>query len=442
MNSSPNLDAPHLDNLPRVSVIIPYYNAPTQLQQVLAAVAAQDYPGDVEVIIADDGSAPPASEDPQLRQVLQEVGAMTVWQADLGFRAAAARNLGARQATGNVLAFFDGDTCPEPGFLSATVNHVHRNPRALVVGSRLTGRDGQEPAWLREAWRYTDHLRAADDTSWRFIISAALVCSRSFFSSLSGFDATLVGYGGEDWEFAWRAWNAGATFIHEPGAIAIHPEDDFGKRFPDPAETTRRKNVETIALAARITHPICRPRFGIFESADIAVYLPAADAEHGEHQYVCTACDQPPSAAWHQPGVRETVIASWLAADVIVYVEGDVPALFAADPRVRAIGPRVRGAAGGVGGKEKESAGEKSLQSAGEHSARIEVCLAQPYTLDDEEAFYATVTDRRVRLPDATKIATARGTALRTPWQPKAPEDIGLRLVDEPQRLERTFGGW
>ena len=181
MSFSPNPDAPHLDNLPRVSVVIPYYNAPTQLQQVLAAVAAQDYPGDVEVIIADDGSAPPASEDPQLRQVLQEVGAMTVWQADLGFRAAAARNLGARQATGNVLAFFDGDTCPEPGFLSATVNHVHRNPRALVVGSRLTGRDGQEPAWLREAWRYTDHLRAADDTSWRFIISAALVCSRSFF---------------------------------------------------------------------------------------------------------------------------------------------------------------------------------------------------------------------------------------------------------------------
>ncbi|RSZ63241.1 hypothetical protein EAH68_08130 [Corynebacterium hylobatis] len=59
-------------------------------------------------------------------------------------------------------------------------------------------------------------LQRSDETSWRFIISAVLTCSRSFFGEFGGFDPTLAGYGGEDWEFGFRAGHAEARFVHEP----------------------------------------------------------------------------------------------------------------------------------------------------------------------------------------------------------------------------------
>ncbi|QGU05342.1 glycosyltransferase [Corynebacterium comes] len=284
---------------PSVSVVIPYFNNPDGLREVVAAVRAQDYPGQVEIVVADDGSTVPPPE----------LGCVVVRQEDLGFRAAAARNLGAAAADGEVLAFFDGDTAPCPGYLRAVVPHVTANPRAVVLGTRLTGPERTEPAWLAQAWDRTGHLSRADETSWRFIISAVLTCGRTFFDQVGGFDSTMVGYGGEDWEFGFRAWHAGAGFVHEPRGVATHDEPDWGGRSADIAQ----KNAESLALAHRITHPSARPAGVIFEVADVAVCVPAFAA----------------------PGVTETVIAGWLRAGDVVVVTETVPALFRADPRVR-----------------------------------------------------------------------------------------------------------
>ena len=334
---------------PRVSVIIPYYENPAGLAQVLAGIAAQTYPGEVEVIVADDGSATPPEVPAHVRVVRQE---------DLGFRAAAARNLGAAHASGEVLAFLDGDTIPEPGYLEAVVARLVAEPEVLVVGSRrhlvvevgadsgderdsaaemssttarpAAGyervpagtspmgservRDLGEPAWLRDAWGYTDDLRAVDDTGFRFVISAVLSCTRAVFERVGGFDGTIVGYGGEDWEFAWQAWLAGCEFRHEPGAQAVHLGADWGARAEDPARAIAEKNAETLALAARITHPIMRPAGVVFKVPDIAVRW----------------------AGETDPGVVVPVVAALLAAGD-VHVELDaVPDVFGADSRVRA----------------------------------------------------------------------------------------------------------
>ncbi|WP_245945757.1 glycosyltransferase [Corynebacterium senegalense] len=367
---------------PDVSVVIPHYNNHSALAGVVAAVRAQDYPGRVEIIVADDGSDIVPSL-PGVRVVAQE---------DQGFRAAAARNLGAAAATGEVLVFFDGDTLPEPGFLRAVVPHIQRNRRALVVGSRLTGPDRSEPQWLADAWTRTDHLSRADDTSWRFIISAALACSATFFRHVGGFDASFVGYGGEDWEFGWRAWNAGAEFVHEPAAVAVHPETDFGARHPDTAEEARVKNVETLALARRVTHPLARPAGVVFDTADVAVV----------------------AAEFPQPGALEAVIASWLRIDARVYVPA-VPGLFAADPRVVAGAPA---------------------------NERIRVGLRQPWALQDADVFYRRATDRHHVCADGTEVATARARALTSPSVRSRGQLLGLTLLDAPQRLERLFAGW
>ena len=395
-----------MGNTGMISVVIPHYNAPEHLARVVEAIRAQDVADEVEIIVADDGSD----------HVPHVPGATVVSQDDLGFRAAAARNLGASHARGEILAFLDGDTVPEPGYLAAAARHVAADPRAVVVGTRLTGPSRTEPEWLIGAWSATRHLSSPDDTSWRFIISSVLTCSRDFFQRIGGFDGSFVGYGGEDWEFGFRAWNAGATFVHEPAAVAVHDEDDFGGRFPDPADEARVKNVETTALAHRITHPIARPSGVRFDTTDISVCL-------NHHP------------AFDSPGVLELVVASWLALDATIYLNSalEIPDLFRADPRVRLF--PVTG-----------------YSPISDH--RITVDVDGAFLLEDVNQFHRALRETKDGLflelsstSSALAIRSHRSRILRS--RPRALDgsdrslaEVGVSVVTGPVRLERRFAGW
>lgn len=293
-----NIPPSPVDDPAPVSVVIPYYNDLDSLKKVITGLEKNNHEGKVEIIIADDGSDIPP-------EVTSTLPITVVRQEDQGFRAAAARNLGAWAASHEVLVFLDGDTVPRPGYLSAMSRWITADPRSVVVGTRL--QDGVEPQWLREAWEYTDHLRLSDDTSWRFIISSVLGTSKQLFSHVDGFDETMIGYGGEDWEFGWRLWNTGAIFIHDPEAVADHLEPEWDVRVQPEKDKLAQKNTESIALASRITHPIARPAGVLFEQQDIVVYLPG--------------------------NTPEPVVTAWLQAGD-VRVVGPMSELFQADPRV------------------------------------------------------------------------------------------------------------
>jgi hypothetical protein len=201
-----------------------------------------------------------------------------VRQDDRGFRAAAARNLGARGATTDVLVFLDADTAPEPDFLAALVRRAAACPDVLAVGRRrhadLSG-DGAllpEPGWLAEGYAASRDLLDADGRSFRYVISAVLACRRELFEDLGGFDERFVGYGGEDWDLAYRAWNSGAVLVHEPGAVAWHDGPDWAGRGDDP-----RKQGEDERLAALVPEPATRGVPLPHALPDVLVDVPAGD---------------------------------------------------------------------------------------------------------------------------------------------------------------------
>lgn len=426
-------------NWPSVSVVVPYFENPDGLTAIFRALEHQDYAGKVECIVADDGSAdtPPVPDN-------LSFPVKVVRQDNLGFRAAAVRNLGAQAASHDVLALIDGDTVPRHDYLRHAVALLAHQPHALVVGTRVHG-DGKEPAWLQDAWAQTNHLAKADDSAWRFIISAVLTCSRDFFHRVGGFDESMVGYGGEDWEFAWRAWNCGARFWHSELAVADHPEDDWGKRFTDDTAAIAQKNWESVMLAQRITHPMARPSHTIFTRPDIEILIPE-------------------EAKFWQPGVLETVIEGWLALPgvhiIAPWVES-AATVFTADPRVHLL-----------------KNGEAGLPGGNHGTARLRVHLLQATTVENLNDIYRVENhDGNALLTDSTgrkkfaRVDSARWRSRRAnasvAWVGAGREtedasplvassamvpaggkcstftvEAQWTIFDEPVRLEGFFAGW
>ncbi|MBM2620343.1 glycosyltransferase [Actinoplanes sp. LDG1-06] len=322
------LDGTEPEPPPTVSVVVVHYEQQAELDRTLAALRRQTHPaGRTEVIVVDDGSAePPRVPD----------GVRLLRQADEGFRAAAARNRGAAAATSDVLCFLDADTVPEPDYLTRMSRLPALAPEAVVVGRRRhadlaalpvdapvekAGPEAElpEPQWLRDGYRLSRNLLDADDRSYRYVISAALACSRWFFERVGGFDEQFRTYGGEDWEWAYRAWLGGAVLAHEPEAVAWHDGPDWaGRDLEDPARRARKDN-ETLLLTDRI--PVAGSRGHGLRSAGTDVLIRLGSAPSPAAAFVC--------------------VDSLLAAlpEAVVRVPAEFGALFAADQRVTTSGP-------------------------------------------------------------------------------------------------------
>lgn len=321
------------DKTPRVSVIVPYYENPTGLHRLLRALEHQDLPPHAfEVIVSDDGSA----EAPALPATSYAV--TVTRQHNLGFRAAAARNKGAALAKAPHLVFLDGDMMPEPGFFTAMLaglEHHDDGRGVLAVGARkhvdvssctptqidqwlaLGHADGarrlDDPAWLSDGYARTNNLADAGVEDFRLIISALMGVDRGLFERVGGFDETLTGYGGEDWDLAYRCWQAGSRFAHVPKAVAWHDGPDLGGR----ADTRDLKDAETMALAPRIPLPSTRGRGLVFQQPAVVVRV-HGHANDGEAFLSAVQL------------LTDTDAGVWFVD------RATVPAVLAQDPRVRA----------------------------------------------------------------------------------------------------------
>ncbi|MGW9627146.1 glycosyltransferase [Microbacterium sp. NPDC055521] len=271
------------DPLPTVSVIVSHYDQPGELSRTLHGLAAQDYPRELlEVIVADDGS-PDRIDVP--------AGVIVVRQEDCGFRLAAVRNLGVRASSGEVLCFLDADTSPEPGYVRALSRLPALLPEAVVVGRRrhadlsqvapevpivdaVVGRELPEPGWLAQEYARSRDLLDADDRSYRFVIGAVIGCSRRMFDEVGGFDEAFTSYGGEDWEWAHRMWQAGAVFAHVRDAVAWHDGPEWADREDSGMD---RANAQTLRMQSVIPVSGSSPRALLHGAADLVVRV------RGEH---------------------------------------------------------------------------------------------------------------------------------------------------------------
>ncbi|MFN0316540.1 MAG: glycosyltransferase family 2 protein [Burkholderiales bacterium] len=142
---------------PRFSVIVPVFNGAKTIRRALDSVLEQSWPA-CEIIVVDDGSV----DDTQAQVRAYGDRVMYLHQANQGV--SAARNCGARAASGDWLAFLDADDwyLPErlrwhaewiardPGVDFLTGDYEYRRPNGMLIGRSMercaAGRDLLERA--------------------------------------------------------------------------------------------------------------------------------------------------------------------------------------------------------------------------------------------------------------------------------------------------------
>ena len=106
-----------------ISVIIPIYNLENYLTNCLDSLLAQTY-ADMEVILVDDGSTDEslaicreyAAKDSRFKVIVKTNGGVS-----------SARNTGLDAATGNFIAFVDGDDIVSPDYFECLLNGMQEN---------------------------------------------------------------------------------------------------------------------------------------------------------------------------------------------------------------------------------------------------------------------------------------------------------------------------
>ena len=117
--------------LPKVSVIIPIYNAERHLRQCLDSIAGQTL-REIEIICVDDGSTDTSLDI--LREYADKDDRFSIIRQQNQF-AGMARNNGMRHAKGVYLAFFDADDFFEPDMLEKAYGQCEQDQADLCLWS-------------------------------------------------------------------------------------------------------------------------------------------------------------------------------------------------------------------------------------------------------------------------------------------------------------------
>ncbi|MFZ4288419.1 glycosyltransferase family 2 protein [Variovorax sp. HJSM1_2] len=194
---------------PRISVVIPCYNAERYIAAAIESVLAQEWP-DLQIVVVDDGSKDASAQIIQQRfpQVL------LVQQPNQGV--AAARNTGIAASNGEWIAFLDADDLWLPGKLHRQWQSLESNAEAQMAYTAWQTWESSDatptPAFLSQlendahdaakwqgasGWIYPQLL--LDCVVW----TSTVLMQRTLLREIGGFNTTLRI--GEDYDLWLRA---------------------------------------------------------------------------------------------------------------------------------------------------------------------------------------------------------------------------------------------
>jgi mycofactocin system glycosyltransferase len=239
--------------LPSISIVIPVLDRAEELARCLDSIALVDYPVEkLQVIVVDDGSR----DDSPL--VARSRGALLVSSGGTRRGPAAARNVGAAHATGELLAFIDSDCSASPAWLSQ-LTPLFAQQATAAVGGMVEGMctesavDRYETVMSSLTLGSRERFGSSGDDTF-YLPSCNLLVRRSLFLSVKGFDESM--HVGEDVDLTWRLRDAGWTIAYLPAGSIQHEHRSSLRSF-----MSRRFDYGTSEGMLQKLHPQRRKRF-------------------------------------------------------------------------------------------------------------------------------------------------------------------------------------
>ncbi|MFH0714660.1 MAG: glycosyltransferase [Candidatus Diapherotrites archaeon] len=196
----------------KASVIIPCHNEQKHIAECLNALRAQDEK--CEVIVVDD-----ASTDETAQIVKKFKNVQYFRQEKKG--PAAARNLGARKAKGEILIFTDADCVPEKNFTREMLKPFAEKEIAGVQGAYRT----RQKNWMARFSQLEIEERyekMKKNPYIDFVSTYAAAYRKNDFAGQGGFDEKFPTASGEDTEFSYALSERGKKLAFAPNAIVFH----------------------------------------------------------------------------------------------------------------------------------------------------------------------------------------------------------------------------
>ncbi|MEI8294033.1 MAG: glycosyltransferase [bacterium] len=202
-----------LREYPKASVIVCSYNGGKTLDRCLSSLKDINYPN-YEVILVDDGS----------KDDTQEIAARHPWiknirQINKGL--SFARNVGARESTGDVIVYTDSDCMADPDWLYYLIGTLLSGDFAGVGGPNISPpAENWVQACVAAAPGGPSHVLLTDVVA-EHIPGCNMAFHRWAFEQVGGFDPEYR-KAGDDVDFCWRLQQSGGVIAFSPAAIVWH----------------------------------------------------------------------------------------------------------------------------------------------------------------------------------------------------------------------------
>ena len=273
--------------MPEISVVIPTYNRCDFLRSSLESLALQRTSFDrFEVVVSDDGSTDATFD--LCQEFRNHLPLRYRYQQDVGYRAAAARNGGARVAEAPLLAFLDAGTLAGPDFIEQHLEahacgtgsgravagyaygyqlwNPNRDLEKLLRGSTpeaFVARHGDDPSfwdWRHETLAAFDFDLSRYATPWQVFWTMNSSVRAEDFWRVGGFEESYARWGLEDMELGLRLHRSGVpmAFSREAWAIEGPHERDVDQRL-----SSNRINLAHFVDAYR-DDPLAELTWGVF----------------------------------------------------------------------------------------------------------------------------------------------------------------------------------
>ena len=191
---------------------MPCFNAANTIAVQLEALANQQWSEPWEVIVSDNGSTDSSVEI--IEQYRERLPNLRIVDSSDKRGASHARNVAAKVANGEALAFIDDDDEVAPGWVAAMGEALSKHD---FVAGRLEHNKLNEP-WVIRCNNCKQEAGINENTCYLpFAGTCNLGIKRSLHYAIGGFDETLVRH--QDVDYCWRLQKAGTKLHYVPDAL-------------------------------------------------------------------------------------------------------------------------------------------------------------------------------------------------------------------------------